>query len=736
MNNLIGQTLGRYHILEQLGEGGMAVVYKAYDTRLERDVAVKVIRTERLTIETMAQTLKRFEREAKSLAKLTHPNIVPITDYGEHEGKPYLVMPHLPGGTLKQMLGKPMGWEETIRILLPVARALAFAHQQGIIHRDVKPSNILITSSGEPMLTDFGIAKILVDTDTTAELTGTGMGIGTPEYMAPEQWTGHVTPQTDIYALGVVFYEMVTGRKPYQADTPAALLLKQANDPLPRPRSFVTSLPDAVEKVLFKALAKGLEDRYQGMGEMVKAMEGLLAGKPVKEARPARRVKEETLTAVEFEPDEKTQVDEKPIVREKSTRRGWVWGVGAAGIVVLIFAITLVAKPGSFNLFPTAMATASLTPLPTLTITPSGTPHSTPTPTITPTPTLGPIPTFMVEPVKKPNNKISSSNISSLQEVAHWGLIDSHASQLIAVPHDIAFSNDGQIIAFSLWDFMERSIVVLKQVKTGETILTLSFPLTRVWSIKFLRNGQFATLLTTNPYHGGEVRIFDVNGNEIHRFYSSSDIFGPGLAVSDDGNYVAFGNTQINVWSIESEVQLAAVTGQYSNSNWVFEMVFSKDGKSVIAGESSGTINVWDIQTGNLIRVLSGHTGSVYDLDISPNGNYIVSVGNIYNHTTGAGDKSVRLWRISDGKQLCMFDADSYGFDDVSFTSDGSLFITIDQEYGGSGSIKIFNSSTCQMIKNFNGFDVDINLLRLSPDGLLLVTGEESGDINFFGVLP
>ena len=171
MPDLTGQSFGRYTLLEQLGEGGMAIVYKAYDTRLERDVAVKIIRTERLTIETTPKALKRFEREAKSLAKLTHPNIVQVIDYGEHEGIPYLVMPYLPGGTLKQRLGKPIPWQEAIQIILPIAEALDYAHSQNMIHRDVKPSNILLTERGQPMLTDFGIAKVL-DLEETQDLTG------------------------------------------------------------------------------------------------------------------------------------------------------------------------------------------------------------------------------------------------------------------------------------------------------------------------------------------------------------------------------------------------------------------------------------------------------------------------------------------------------------------------------------------------------------------------------------
>ncbi len=278
MTDFTGQDFDRYHILESLGEGGMASVYKAYDIRLERDVAVKIIRTDMFIPATLHQVLKRFEREAKSLAKLSHPNIVHIIDYGEHEGVPYLVMEYLPGGTLKDRLkGQPLAWHESFRLLLPIARALHFAHQQGIVHRDVKPSNILITLSDEPMLSDFGIAKILESEKSTA-LTGTGTGIGTPEYMAPEQWVGKTSPQTDIYSLGVVLYEMLTGRKPYAADTPAAILLKQANDPLPRPRKYAPDLPDGVEKVILKAMAKNPERRYGSMGEFFLAMDAQLTG--------------------------------------------------------------------------------------------------------------------------------------------------------------------------------------------------------------------------------------------------------------------------------------------------------------------------------------------------------------------------------------------------------------------------------------------------------------------------
>jgi serine/threonine protein kinase len=306
MNDLSGSSFGRYHLVEKLGEGGMAIVYKAFDTRLECDVAVKVIRMERLTQEMMVTTLKRFEREAKAVAQLTHANIVKVTDFGENESTPYLVMEYLPGGTIKQFLGKSMPYTEAAQLLAPIARALHYAHSHNLIHRDVKPSNILITESGEPMLTDFGIAKIL-DLEGGQTLTGTGVGIGTPEYMAPEQWTGNITPSVDIYSLGVVFYELVTGHKPYTADTPAAVLIKLITDPLPNPTTFVTDLPEKVEQVIFKALAKKPEDRYQTMAELEAALQELLRFEGKHQA--AKKQKEEMAAPEPLNKTEKIPAD-------------------------------------------------------------------------------------------------------------------------------------------------------------------------------------------------------------------------------------------------------------------------------------------------------------------------------------------------------------------------------------------------------------------------------------------
>jgi serine/threonine protein kinase len=264
MKNLLDKKFGRYHITSQLGRGGMAVVYKAFDMRLAREVALKVIRTDAVPPEQYNQLMRRFDREAKAQAHFSHVNIVPVYDYGQINGSPYIVMEFIQGGTLKEKLGRPIPYRQALRWVEPIAEALSYAHQMGVVHRDIKPGNILFRPDGRPVLTDFGIAKILETEDTS--LTSTGIGMGTPGYMAPEQWHGRSGEASDQYALGVVLYELLTGRKPYNADTPVAIALKQMNEPLPVLRQMVLGIPVSVEGVLFKALSINPGDRYENMG--------------------------------------------------------------------------------------------------------------------------------------------------------------------------------------------------------------------------------------------------------------------------------------------------------------------------------------------------------------------------------------------------------------------------------------------------------------------------------------
>jgi serine/threonine protein kinase len=271
-SSLEGQTLGKYRLLEPLGRGGMAQVYRAYHPQLDRYVAVKVLRSDLVE---EAEFLARFQREARSVAALRHPNIVQVYDADVEGEIYYMVMELLEGDTLKARLnayrsrGERMPLGETLHILSNALEGLAYAHEEGIIHRDLKPANILLSRRSQAVLTDFGIAQIIGGTSYTIS----GALMGTLNYMAPEQGLeNRCDTRSDLYSLGIVFYEMLTGKPPFDADTPLAILMKHLHDPLPLPRQLNPDIPPEFERVALKALAKRPEDRYQTAREMTQAL--------------------------------------------------------------------------------------------------------------------------------------------------------------------------------------------------------------------------------------------------------------------------------------------------------------------------------------------------------------------------------------------------------------------------------------------------------------------------------
>src|SRR5579859_2126436 len=225
---LIGRSLGQYRIVDRIGAGGMATVFKAYQPTLDRYVAIKVLPAYHARDPIF---VKRFVQEARSVARLAHPNIVQIHDFGDQEGITYIVMEYVDGGTLKDRLKKPLPVAEASDFIIQAAEGLDCAHRNGIIHRDVKPANMLVRKDGYLLLSDFGIAKML---EGTTNLTRVGTGIGTPQYMSPEQGMGQaVDRRSDIYSLGIVLFHCLTGRVPFTADSPLTITVKHMNDPLP-----------------------------------------------------------------------------------------------------------------------------------------------------------------------------------------------------------------------------------------------------------------------------------------------------------------------------------------------------------------------------------------------------------------------------------------------------------------------------------------------------------------------
>ncbi|MBN1995747.1 MAG: protein kinase [Anaerolineae bacterium] len=323
MTDLIGQTLGQYRIIEQIGEGGMATVYKAYQPGLDRYVAIKVLPPIHAKQPGFSE---RFEREAKAIAHLNHPNILPVYDSGQENQNSYIAMRYVEGAvTLKAIMGPELSLQQAVNIIGQIAAALDYAHQQGIVHRDVKPGNVLM--DGEwALLTDFGLAKM---TESSVKLTGTGVGIGTPAYMSPEQGRGAaVDHRTDIYALGIILFEMLTGQIPHDAETPFAIVLKRVTEPLPLPRSINPNIPVAVERVILKALAAEPDDRYQTAGALAEALHQAVAESGV--------IPEQALgvTRVRVTPPTSSPL---PTIAEKK-RKPWLIPLllGSAGLLALV----------------------------------------------------------------------------------------------------------------------------------------------------------------------------------------------------------------------------------------------------------------------------------------------------------------------------------------------------------------------------------------------------------------
>jgi len=376
MEDLTGKQLGPYQIVAPLGEGGMAAVYKAYHPAMERYVALKILPRD---FASKPEFVARFRQEAKVVASLQHPRILPVFDFGEAEGYTYLVMPFIKSGTLTDLLkGEPLPLGQIRDLISQVGGALDYAHARGLIHRDVKPSNVLLDETGNCLLSDFGLAKIL---EASEKLTMSGAIMGTPAYMSPEQGLGKTLDgRTDIYSLGVILYEMATGRTPYKAETPMAVMLKHISAPLPPPSTINPDLPESIEAVILKALAKDPDDRYQAAGAMVKAInsvQGEMApaaaspgAQPAVSARP-RTVTQKPTLAPTLKPAQASAI---PVAQHKEEKRSsptaiWIvaallgllvmCAVGVAAIAVILPTLTPTPIATQVVVLPTTQPTTA-----------------------------------------------------------------------------------------------------------------------------------------------------------------------------------------------------------------------------------------------------------------------------------------------------------------------------------------------------------------------------------------
>lgn len=595
------QTIGRYQILSEIGRGGMSTVYKALDPNTGREVAIKILPQALLDNPTLRG---RFQREAETVARLNHPNIVPVYDFGEHEGQPYLVMRLMRGGTLTERLTNgPLPLDKALPILQNIAAALDTAHRQGIIHRDLKPDNILFDQYNIPYLSDFGIVKLAESNATFTE----GSIVGTPRYVSPEQAQGNqkLDGRSDIYSLGVILFEMLTGKRPFEGENQWDVLMQHINSPVPRISKLNPNLPATADTIISRALAKKPDQRYQTAAELVTDVTALKKQKKAKRGR------------------------QFPI---------WVWA--AIGLLVIligagIWAATSGNLPGNLPIVFTGTNTASPTtaapptatsePTTTITIAPTATTPPTIAPateTLPPAPTQEPsqtptlAPTATPEPTATPTLAIiSGSNANTLVESVNLST-DAPIYQLAVSPDSslVALTTNGSVEIYTAADLALQHRWPL--LVSPETRFSWSPDSTQL--VIFEETGGVWVWERPNPTTP-PLALIEQNSGILT------------LAWSPDNQWLAAGGRDelVHLWQRSNWSNTTTLAG---HTQPIIQLAWSPTQQNVLAsGSNDRTARLWNITAQSPLAAqeqqLFEMDASVQQLAWSPDGNFIALHG-------------------------------------------------------------------------------------------------------------
>ena len=605
MHDRTGQQLGSYRLLHLLGQEGFAHVYLGEHTHLHTRAAVKVLHEQMET-----QALEHFLKEAQIIATLKHPHILRVLDFGMDGSTPFLVMEYAPGGTLrkKHPHGSIVPLSTIVRYVKQVTEALQFAHDQQLVHRDVKPENMLVEAQGSIVLGDFGIAAPVYDTQMShPQEVG-----GTPYYMAPEQCRGKAREASDQYALGVVVYEWLCGVLPFYGAIAIEIAMHHLMDPPPSLQQKVASIPAQVEHVVLKALAKDPQERFPSVQEFAQALEQ--ASQPKKSA-----------------------------------------------IAVLPLSILLSQQPNnrkdqSAFLTPTISA-LSTTPLAQV----AGALPSAGTLLYT---YYGHYDTKNRTDVSLKSTRVPSREKEETEQA--WNGIQ--GMQVLTRPSHskyvatVAWSPDGTCITSGGWD----KTVQVWNARTGEKVITKI--ITKI--ITYKGHSRFVCAVTWSPdgmrIASGStdktVQIWDTRTGEQLSIYSGHSGFVFAVAWSPDGAHIASGggDKTIQVWEAATGEQVRTYNGHFDSISGI---AWSPDGTRIVSGSHDKTVQVWDVTTGKLICTYSHHPYTARSVAWSPDGTYVAS---------GGSDGTVQVWNGTTGEQICTYSGHSQVVYAVAWSPDGT----------------------------------------------------------------